>query len=169
MRIFARMLPLCSSMARRAMESPRPMPPLARSRRFPRDRRRRRGAAELLRERPARSRGRPQRRGRSRRRSETSHRGLARRIADGVANHVLDGAPQQLRVAFHSDRLARLVFDLASARGGFDAGIVHQLLHQFDPAGWGRDAAKSGRPRRASPAGAGPPAHSAGRIPSGCD
>src|SRR5258708_4877321 len=37
------------------------------------------------------------------------HRRLRRRIADRIANHVLHGAPQQLRIAFHGGRLGWFV------------------------------------------------------------
>ena len=59
------------------------------------------------------------------------HGRFARRIADGVADHVLHGAAQQLRIALHRHRLALLVFQPAAVRRRFDRGIVHQLLHQL--------------------------------------
>ena len=54
-----------------------------------------------------------------------------RRITDGVANHILDRAPQQLRISVNRHRFSRTVLQRAFVRRRFQAGLLHQLLHQL--------------------------------------
>src|SRR5690349_1704584 len=52
-------------------------------------------------------------------------------VADGVANHVLDGAAQQFRVPFHEDFLTVEKTHFALSRLCFDGGIVDDFADEF--------------------------------------
>jgi len=58
------------------------------------------------------------------------HRGSGRAVADGIADDVLHGAPQQFCVAPKSNRLFLLEPHMTAARFGFDYTVVHYLCYE---------------------------------------
>ena len=120
--------------------------------RFPPDRMRRKDAAARHPERRDRGRECEPMTCRSAASTDDLHHRVARAVANGVADHVFNGAPQQLRIAFHHDRLAHARIAGGSralppryARRPPVAAPVRRAVS-------GRAAASWGRPPRASPA-----------------